>query len=362
MKSVSIEKVVTNMDSMEGIEMKGILKLSKTEIDKELNNISLVALFEADTERMISMIADHYSHRNLSDIYGALNSFNGPYSSISDIVREALIRKGTNALIIGSFGISSFLDIIVSRKEFKIAGDFVDDQMKYVALYNRDGDMDRLVAFAILDNGQKVHKVSGDIAGFDEFCAFVGAKNDIIKPANKLARGYVCSATTACIGKIYGYEAFILSDDFRLLPGVFIPSSKSMRVCFLDGKQAYGVFTYSHFWSEPGNVRRCHTLEEYAYHGDNEDQILIRHIGIYGVVSYTTVYRIIAMILLLKNHKQILWYQFDYDIHHIDGDHSNNDPSNLCLLHKEVHRRVHSRDLPNCLRDAIVERGRRALN
>ena len=34
-----------------------------------------------------------------------------------------------------------------------------------------------------------------------------------------------------------------------------------------------------------------------------------------------------------------------FDVHHIDGDHSNNDPANLCLMDHVSHMRLHGVDL-----------------
>jgi HNH endonuclease len=31
------------------------------------------------------------------------------------------------------------------------------------------------------------------------------------------------------------------------------------------------------------------------------------------------------------------------DVHHIDGDHKNNDPSNLCILSRRLHKNIHGR-------------------
>lgn len=51
-----------------------------------------------------------------------------------------------------------------------------------------------------------------------------------------------------------------------------------------------------------------------------------------------------------------------FDIHHADGDHSNNDPDNLVLIEATDHMRLHGSGLMRLLGDAKTERKQQRLD
>lgn len=64
----------------------------------------------------------------------------------------------------------------------------------------------------------------------------------------------------------------------------------------------------------------------------------------------------------LSNHpnRSVEWFKemlrHGFDVHHVDGNHSNNDPDNLVLIEHRDHMRLHGADTGNDMRLRQISR------